>query len=147
MSEPIKYTYRSFYGIFVITVLSILTAIGGALLVIGVIVIVFSWFPLIFPEFLEIYRINFLNTRIIDPNSAFLLFFATGLTILAVSLIILGIDFYLLTAVKIIDQDMSKFVDTYFPSIKGIFSTKGKGILILGILLFGTFVVFLSLIL
>jgi hypothetical protein len=116
-------------------------------MVIGVIVVVFSWFPLIFPEFLENYRIYFLNSRIIDPSSAFLLFFATGLTILAVSLIILGFDFYFLNAVKIIDQDMSEYVDTHFPSIKKILVKKGKGLLILAILLFGTFTVFLSLLL
>ena len=147
MSEPVKYTYRSVYGFLVILALSILTLLGGALAVIGFFITIFSWFPLVFPEILDIVRINFMNTRIVDPTSAFMLFFATGLTLLAVSLIVLGFDFYLLKAAQIIDQDMANYVDSHIPSIKVLGSTKGKAVLVLAILLFSTFVVFLSILL
>ena len=132
---------------FVILALSILTILGGALAVIGFFITLFSWFPLAFPEILEIIRINFMNTRIVDPSSAFMLFFATGLTLLAISLIILGFDFYFLKAAQIIDQDMANYVDRHIPSIKILSSTKSKAVFILAILLFGTFIVFLTLLL
>ena len=147
MSEPVKYTYRSVYGFFIILALSVLTILGGALAVIGILVLILSWFPLVFPEILENIRINFMNTRIMDPTSAFMLFFATGLTLLAISLIILGFDFYLLKAAQVIDQDMANYVDKHIPSIKVLGSTKGKAVLVLAILLFGTVVVFLSILL
>lgn len=145
MSEPIKYTYRGFFGFFVFFVLLFLTIIGGVLLVGGIAVVIFSWLPFIFPEFLETYRITFLSERITDPSTAFILFFATGITLLSLSFIILGFDYYIYRAVQFADQDISRSVDSTLPSIRKFFSAKGKAVFILIVLLFGTFVVILGL--
>ncbi|MHA2307250.1 MAG: hypothetical protein ACXACU_17870, partial [Candidatus Hodarchaeales archaeon] len=120
--------------------------IGFGSLIIGVIVTILSWLPIIESDFLIRNRILFLNQRIMDSYSAFILFFTTGVTLIAVGVIVLVFGFYLYKSAQILDQDLSKTVDTNLPSIKIIFSRKGKAIFILAIMLFGSFIVFLSLI-
>ncbi|MHA2039847.1 MAG: hypothetical protein ACW98X_25810 [Promethearchaeota archaeon] len=146
MSEPVKYTFRGIGLFFVLFVLLPLATIGFGSLIIGVIVTILSWLPIIESDFLIRNRILFLNQRIMDSSSAFILFFTTGVTLIAVGVIVLVFGFYLYKSAQILDQDLSKTVDTNLPSIKIIFSRKGKAIFILAIMLFGSFIVFLSLI-
>jgi hypothetical protein len=145
MSEPVKYTFRGFGIFFVFFVLLPLGVLGFGSLIIGVIVTIFSWFPIIDPDFLIRTRISFLNQRIMDPSSAFVLFFTTGITLIAVGVIILGVGFYLYRSAQVLEQDLSRTVDTNIPSITRLFSAKGKAIFVLIIMLFGTFIVFLNL--
>lgn len=146
MSEPIKYSIRGLGGFFVIIIFIVLAAMGFLLGVIGVIIVIFSWFPIFDPEFLVTYRITFLNERITDPNFAFILFFITGLTLIAVSLIFFGFTYYFFRFAQLMDQDMTETVDMSFPSVrKIIFSRKHRGIIVLLILLFGTIMLFLQL--
>jgi hypothetical protein len=145
MSEPVKYTFRGIGLFFALFVLLPLAIIGFGSLIIGVIVTILSWLPIIESDFLIRNRILFLNQRIMDSSSAFILFFTTGVTLIAVGIIVLVFGFYLYKSAQILDQDLSKTVDTNLPSITKLFSIKGKAIFILIIMLFGSFVVIISL--
>ncbi len=145
MSEPVKYTFRGIGFFFAFFVLLPLAIIGFGSLIIGGIVTILSWFPIIESDFLIRNRIFFLNQRIMDTSNAFILFFTTGVTLMAVGVIVLVFGFYLYKSAQLLDQDLSRTVDTNLPSITKLFSVKGKAIFILIILLFGTFVVFIAL--
>lgn len=80
-----------------------------------------------------------------DTSNAFILFFTTGVTLMAVGVIVLVFGFYFYRSAQILDQDLSRTVDSNLPSITKLFSVKGKAFFLLIIMLFGTFVVFLSL--
>ncbi|MFW9779957.1 MAG: hypothetical protein ACFFE8_13965 [Candidatus Heimdallarchaeota archaeon] len=142
MSEPVKYTYRGLGGFFVFLFLSVLVIIGGGLLVLGTIVLIISWAPVSFPDFLDAFRIFFLGRRIVDPNFAVMLIFITGLTLVSVGIITLGFAFYVYRAAQVVEQDLAQAVDMNLPSIRKLFSVKAKGILLVSIMLFGTLVVF-----
>ncbi|MFX0183930.1 MAG: hypothetical protein ACFE95_12675 [Candidatus Hodarchaeota archaeon] len=147
MSEPIKYTYRGLGGFLVIIAALLLGIIGVALVVVGVIITILSWFPVLSPEFLSTYQIFFLGERITDPSYAFMLFFVTGLTLIALGTIILGFIAYFYRFAQVIDQDIFDTVDSKVPSIRRIFTRKSKGVFVLLILLFGTIAVFLQILL
>ena len=145
MSEPVKYTFRGIGIFFALFVLLPLATIGFGSLIIGGIVTIISLLPLIEPDFLIRNRILFLNQRIMDSSSAFMLFLTTGVTLMAVGVIVLVFGFYFYKSAQILDQDLSRSVDTNLPSMTKLFSVKGKAIFLLLIMLFGTFVVFISL--
>ncbi|MFX0173803.1 MAG: hypothetical protein ACFE9L_18120 [Candidatus Hodarchaeota archaeon] len=147
MSEPIKYSYRGL-GVFVVILsVLILGGLGVASLVVGVIIAIFSWFPLLSPTFLITNQIFFLGERITDPFYAFMLFFVTGLTLLAVGTIFLGFIAYFYRMAQSIDQDIFEIVEMKVPSIRRFFSRRSKGVFVLLILLFATIMVFLQLLL
>jgi hypothetical protein len=147
MSEPIKYTYRGLGGFLVIITVLVLAMIGVASIVVGVIITIFSWFPLLSSEFLNTNQIFFLGERITDPSYAFMLFFITGLTLIAVGTIFLGFTAYFYRFAQVIDQDISDTVEMKVPSIRRMFTRKSKGVFVLLILLFGTIMVVLQLLL
>ncbi|MFX0125519.1 MAG: hypothetical protein ACFFAE_17995 [Candidatus Hodarchaeota archaeon] len=146
MSEPIKYGYRALGGAFLVILIIISGTIALTLLVAGVVLAGFSWLPYTYPEFLEEIRISFLGARITDPSYAFLLFLVSGLTLAAVGIILLGFVYYLAKTAEIIDKDLSDSVESTLPSIKILKGRKAKGVLILGIMLFGTVLTLLALI-
>ncbi|MHA2245494.1 MAG: hypothetical protein ACXADY_11055 [Candidatus Hodarchaeales archaeon] len=146
MSEPIKYGYRALGGTFVVILIIISGTIALVFLVAGLVLAGFSWLPYTSPELLETYTITFLKARIIDPSQAFLLFFTSGLTLAAVGIILFGFIYYIAKTAQIIDKDFTDSVESTLPSIKVLKSRKGKAVLILGIMLFGTVLTFLALI-
>jgi hypothetical protein len=145
MSEPIKISYRAFGGTLLFIFMVICGTIALAFLAAGLALIILSWLPYVSPEILETYRITFLGARIINPANAFLLFFISGLTMAAVGIILFGFVFYIVKTAQIIDKDFSESVERTFPSLKVLKGRKGKAILVLGIMLFGTFLTFLAL--
>ena len=147
MSEPIKYGYRALGGVFLVILFIICGTIALTLLVIGIFLAGLSWVPYFYPEILETFRISFLGEQIIDPTPAFLLFLVSGLTLTAVGIIFLGFVYYIGKTAQIIDKDLAESVESTLPSLKVLKSRKGKATLILGIMLFGTVLTFLSLIL
>lgn len=147
MSEPIKYGYRGLGGTFLVILIIICGTIALVLLVIGILLVGFSWLPYTYPELLEIFRLSFLGNRIDEPPEAFLLLLMSGLTLAAVGIILFGFMYYVAKAAQIIDKDLSESVESTLPSLKILKSRKIKGIFVLGILLFGTVLTFLALIL
>jgi len=147
MSEPIKYGYRALGGTVQVILIIISGTIALVLLAVGVALAGLSWLPYVYPDILETFRITFLGARIIDPSDAFLLFFISGLTLAAVGIILFGFVYYVAKTAQIIDKDITDSVESTLPSIKVLKSRKGKAVLILGIMLFGTILTFLALIL
>lgn len=146
MSEPIKYGYRAFGGVVLVILIIICGTMALAFLVAGIVLAGFSWLPYLYPELLVTLDIEFLGTRILDPSYAFLLFFISGLTLAAVGIILFGFVYYSAKIAELIDKDLSESVESTLPSLKILKSRKGKAILILGIMLFGTILTFLALV-
>ena len=145
MSEPIKYGYRALGGAFLVILFIICGSIALICLVGGIALTGLSWSPYVYPELLDMLRISFLGERILDPSTAFLLFFLSGLTLTAVGIILLGFVYYLGKSAQIIDKDLADSVESSLPSLKILKSRRAKGILVLGIMLFGTVLTFLTL--
>ena len=86
------------YGALSVIFLGILIIIGGMITLIflasGIALAGFSWLVFLSPDFLETYRITFLGERINNPFHAFLLFLVTGLTLIAVGIILFGFLYY-----------------------------------------------------
>jgi len=145
LSEAVKLSYRAIGGFLVLFLLFIAMIIGLIFGLLGIIISLLFWFPLLDPEILVTYRIYFLNTRIVDPSTAAILLLSTGITLFSTGAIIIGSANYFYKTAVILDQDLTQLVDTTLPSLKLFTKRKAKGIFILIILLFGTFFVFFAL--
>lgn len=126
MSEVIKISYRSFGGFLFFSFMFLFAASSFVFLVGGIIILGLSVFFLIDPSILEIIPVMFIDTRITDPMSAFIM----GL-IIGIFVVLLGLGFYVLTIRTWnyglrLDRGLSKYVDSKLPQASHLLKRSNK---------------------